>query len=305
MKDRINVAELLRNCPKGMELDCIMLEGSVVFEDISEDDEYPIGINLKNGDYTNLTKYGQYLNLEEAKCVIFPKGKTTWEGFVPPYKFKEGDILTTRINSIFIFSHLELDKNCDRSMCKAYVGIRDTMPISLFRAEESDVFGPYESMCKLATEKEKEKLFQAIKDNGYRWNPETKTLEELPKFKTGDRIKLKGGDEFGIITEVADCFYTIKNKNHTHCWPIKKQDDWELVPDKFDITTLKPFDKVLVRNDNKHVWEIQFFERLNNILKDSFVCMGRERYHQCIPYEGNEHLHNTAKDCDEYFKTWG
>ena len=212
--EKINVAELLKDCPKGMELDCILLEGSVVFEDISEDDEYPIGIRLKNEDYTNLTKYGQYLNLEEAKCVIFPKGKTTWEGFVPSYKFKGGDILTTSIGSIFIFSHVELEGISDRNICKAYVGIRNTMPNSLFLEEESS-FGPYENMCKLATEKEKEKLFQAIKENGYKWNAETKTLEELiePMFKVGDRIKLKGGDEFGIITEVADCFYTIKNKN--------------------------------------------------------------------------------------------
>ena len=32
---------------------------------------------------------------------------------------------------------------------------------------------------KPATEEEKQKLFKAIKDNGYKWNPETKTLEKL------------------------------------------------------------------------------------------------------------------------------
>ena len=33
-------------------------------------------------------------------------------------------------------------------------------------------------------EKEKQKLFQTIKDNGYKWNAKTKTLEKLikPKF---------------------------------------------------------------------------------------------------------------------------
>jgi hypothetical protein len=73
--------------------------------------------------------------------------------------------------------------------------------------------------------------YEGFKNNGYRWNPQTKLLEKLPEpiFKIGQTIKLKGGDEFGIITEVTDCFYTIKNKNHTHCWSIEKQDDWELV----------------------------------------------------------------------------
>ena len=37
----------------------------------------------------------------KSKCVIFPKGKTTWEGFVPPCKFKDGDILTTNLGSVF------------------------------------------------------------------------------------------------------------------------------------------------------------------------------------------------------------
>jgi hypothetical protein len=33
MKDKINVAELLKDCPKGMVLDCTMLD-NVVFEKI-------------------------------------------------------------------------------------------------------------------------------------------------------------------------------------------------------------------------------------------------------------------------------
>ena len=37
---------------------------------------------------------------------------------------------------------------------------------------------------RFATEEEKQKLFKAIKDNGYEWNAETKTLKKLvkPKF---------------------------------------------------------------------------------------------------------------------------
>lgn len=219
--EKINVAELLKDCPKGMELDCIMFEGSVVFEDISEDDEYPIGISTKSGEYTNLTKYGQYLNLEEAKCVIFPKGKTSWEGFKRP--FKDGDILTTNIGSIFIFSHLESDWNDDRKICKAHVGIQDTMPISFFRTEQLDIFGPYESMCKLATKEEKTKLFQAIKDNGYKWNEKTKTLEKLvkPEFKDGDIAVTNKGD-----------IHLLRTKDSSYC---AYRERWKGLP-KFDKT---------------------------------------------------------------------
>ena len=157
---------------------------------------------------------------------------------------------------------------------------------------------------RFATEEEKQILFDAIKSNGYHWNEKTKTLEKLiePKFKAGDKIQWKEDiREKRIIDNVFNDFYTVQGFGVIL---FTAQDEWELVPNKFDINTLKPFDKVLVRADNKHVWSIQFFERMNNILKDSFVCMGGVRYYQCIPYKGNEHLLNTTNDCDDFYKTW-
>lgn len=302
--EKINVAELLKDCPEGMELDCTMYD-DVFFYEITDDPVFPIRIKRIDGSPFTLTKYGEYANCPSAKCVIFPKGKTTWEGFHRP--FEDGDILVYKHKSDNVKYTFIYKRRIDMHYLLQYCGWFSEKPYlsEQFNAKERKPLYENDDI-KFATEEEKQKLFKAIKDNGYKWNAETKTLEKLiePGFKVGNRIKLKGGDEFGIITEVADCFYTIKCKNNTHCWPIKKQDDWELVPDKFDINTLKPFDKVLVRMDDKHVWSIQFFERLNTILKDSFVCMGGGRYHQCIPYEGNEHLLNKVVDCDEFFKTW-
>ena len=45
MKNKINIAELLKDCPKGMELDCVMFE-NVTFEGIKHD-EYPVRDNRK------------------------------------------------------------------------------------------------------------------------------------------------------------------------------------------------------------------------------------------------------------------
>ena len=207
----------------------------------------------------------------------------------------------------------------------------------------------------LATNKQRNLLFQKMKEAGYKWNPQTKTLVKIiePIFKVGDKIiRIKTGDiyeiikiipnyyiakylgseimisfndhdEYGLINEPkfkvgdeikplgSDRHYNIKNiKNDRYILNdnvfLKFIDEhhFELVPKKFDISNLKPFDKVLVRTDNKHVWSTQFFERINNRLKDSFVCMGGWRYRQCIPYEGNEHLLNTVNDCDEIYKNW-
>ena len=89
--EKINIAEILKGCPKGMELDCVIFDDVTLYRiDTSPENEYPIRIETKSGNFLDLTKYGTYSNIEEAKCVIFPKGKTTWEGFQRP--FKDGDI---------------------------------------------------------------------------------------------------------------------------------------------------------------------------------------------------------------------
>ena len=90
-EEKINIAELLKNCPRGMELDCAIYD-NVTLVQIQEGYDYPIIIETPNGQML-LSKYGCFSKNELAKCVIFPKGKTTWEGFVPPCKFKTGDVL--------------------------------------------------------------------------------------------------------------------------------------------------------------------------------------------------------------------
>ena len=80
MRNKINVAELLKDCPFGMKLECTMFE-DVFFDKITDDQVFPIWIKRIDGSDIALTKYGAYSDSPTAKCVIFPEGKTTWEGF--------------------------------------------------------------------------------------------------------------------------------------------------------------------------------------------------------------------------------
>ena len=288
MENKINIAELLKNCPSGMELDCLMYE-DVYFDYV--DELNIIHCYIKHETHKASITFNQHGTPNsdiKSKCVIYPKSTNTWEGFQKP--FKDGDILISD-KSPFIY------KNCDTT---GLVSSYCAMDVKGNFWKASDRWTRLDKVT-FATEEDKQKLFKTIKDNGYRWNKETKTLEKLPKFKVGDKIKLKGGDEFGFITEVTDCFYTIKNKNRTHCWPIKNQDNWELVSNKFDISNLKPFYKVLVRDFDNETWEINFFSRLLD--GKHFKCLDLS-YIQCIPYEGNEHLLNTSNEPDDIFKTW-
>lgn len=83
----------------------------------------------------------------------------------------------------------------------------------------------------------------------------------------------------------------------------KNQDDWELVPNKFNVNTLKPFDKVLVRDCNTDKWNIDFFAYYGARGNEDYQCMTFVK-NQCIPYEGNEHLLGTTDNCDKFYKTW-
>lgn len=158
------------------------------------------------------------------------------------------------------------------------------------------------STYRFATEEEKQKLLQAIKNNGYKWNPETKTLEKLiePKFKVGDRIRHKVNKESPFtITEITDNCY---KGGYRYCILIEQQDNFELAPNKFDIATLRTFDKVLVRDCDTDKWNIDFFAYYRED-KGDYQCMTFTK-NQCIPYESNSYLMGTTDSCREYFKTW-
>jgi hypothetical protein len=74
--------------------------------------------------------------------------------------------------------------------------------------------------------------------------------------------------------------------------------------EKFDINTLKPFDRVLVRDDSTMKWAIDLWMAYApNHEHWKCLCLGNN-YTQCIPYEGNEHRMLTADMPDEYYITW-
>ena len=57
---------------------------------------------------------------------------------------------------------------------------------------------------------------------------------------------------------------------------------------------LKPFDKVLVRDKEEDLWDINFFSHYKENEKYfPYACINT-RYRFCIPYEGNEHLLGTT-----------
>jgi hypothetical protein len=295
--EKINVAELLKDCPKGMELYSPIF-GKVYLDKIRPHLAIVVITDKEQGDFREEFLYDGRYGMN-GECMLFPsKGKTTWEGFQRP--FKEGDIIRVHdeySDASFIYLAIlkQIEGELIYSHCSySYEGSEFSTDDFLF-----DIYS-----IRFATEEEKQKLFQVIKDNGYKWNSETKTLEKLiePKFKVGDRIRRKNSNEEYIITSINDYIYYYRLNEHcTGSLGIQLQDDFELVPNKFDITTLVPFkSEVLVRNDESQYWIPAFWGCKH---ADGYTTtFGWCKY--CIPYSGNEHLLGTTDDCDEFYKTW-
>jgi hypothetical protein len=389
---KINITELLKDCPPGMKL------YSPIFGDVYLDKIRPhLGIvvttDKEQGDFKEEFLYDGRYGMN-GECMLFPsKDKTTWEGFEPPCEFKDGDIIFTcalfsgicsdyLITGLY-YTWISIFHKMHKDQVITYVDIENSgryFPFWMRKGElcrKDDI-----TYQRLATEEEKERLFKYIKDNGYKWNAETKTLEKLvelkfkvgdvvqdkdgykaeiteinigdecyeyiskllnwkggipfkdqdkwelvpdeiePKFKVGDRIKHKQCFISGIITNIDDDCYKIKyDSGAVSLANIKYQDDWksgcgvtfdlrfseqdkkqELVPDKFDISTLVPFEsRVLVRHTKDEIWKPAIFGCYNGY---RYYVLGNVHWVYCIPYEGNEHLCGKTDDCDEYYKTW-
>lgn len=303
--EKINLVELLKDCPKGMELDCTVFKG-LEFDHIDENSErYPIICRVKTefGSYNihTFTEYGCYSMAVYSKCVIFPKGKTTWEGFQRP--FKDGDIVFYN-DTIAIFKEWG-DETLFRTYVTTYLYCDSFIDIKV------PLFGKsVRKEIRFATEEEKQRLFQAIKDNGYKWNPETKTLEKLiePKFKVGDRIKSVISSRYYTVVDIKNNIYFIKSAPEKYPYQVSFEFEinYELVPNKFDINTLVPFEsKVLVRNANNKVWRPTIFGCYMKDKYEPFYVLGGTGWKQCIPYnDDTKHLLGKTNDCSEFYKNW-
>ena len=225
MKEQLDLVKILKDCPKGMPLDCEIFNGTVTFSRIVNDEQYPIEIKI-NDDYKEyLTKYGIYVDRSFCKCVIFPKGKNTWEGFQRP--FVDGDIVFYN-DTIAIFKEWG-DETLFRTYVVKGLNCEDLIGIN------TPLFGKsVRNEIRFATEEEKQILFKALEENRYKWNSKTKSLEKLiaPKFKVGDKIRHKTAniDYVLEISRVYDDSYGIVGCG----WMVSMeyQNEYELVPNK-------------------------------------------------------------------------
>lgn len=120
-----------------------------------------------------------------------------------------------------------------------------------------------------------------------------------------DPIDMGNMDEVHINTDGTYCCF-----GECIIFPSKEQRDWSkfTVPwykkDKSDPKTLKPFDRVLVRNFKAYKWKCEHFSYFNE--GNDYPCMcSSNSYAFCVPYnDETKHLVGTSNEAPEYYRWW-
>ena len=285
----MNIAEILKNTPKGTKL------YSPIFGEVELSEVDSIFIYIKHDDFiARFHSDGKYT--KNGECMLFPSRKNRdWNNFyICP--FKKGDFIVKECldgnKFIAIFSHLG-------GPCEYTTNYLCLLRLDGKFKSKSDFGIGNAKEARLATDSEKKKLLDAMARNGYCWDEYSMTLKELTlKFKVGDTIHKEGCSKY-IIKSIAQDRYICKDGYFLR---FIDQNDWNIV--KFDINSLKPFDRVLVRDSDKGLWHINFYSHYRKGAYYKYECSSAF-YGQCIPYnDETKHLVGTDKECPEYYKTW-
>jgi hypothetical protein len=324
MEENINIAEILKNKPKGTKLYADAF-GELSIEDIYAEDKDELGITLSSKDGDELLFYndGKY-NIYGEPILVPSKEMRDWEKFA----WKRGDVLVNSRGLKILFDRWANDNYTSfyaKTINLVEDGFLDT------------------NLHTLVSEKEAKSFIKCIEEKlGGKLNRETLEIEKTqPEFKDGDIVFMKGikdgyfancifilrseykdGDEraFYYAFYNADDKFTTAEYGYTRVhyslrpatgsekqqlfdalakkgktWNAEKKQIVDLKP-KFD--ELKPFDNVLVRHQKTEEWRANIFSHTDKTDEYlDYVCVNG-RWEFCIPYEGNESLLGTTKDVE-------
>lgn len=228
MENKINIAEILKDCPKGTKL-YSPLFGEVTLEEVETECTALIKIKYNANNCSKFFKTGLYYNYEGAECLLFPSRKMRdWTKF-----FKRGDVVIKKGGGMAaVFDGWAND---------TYTEFNTT--INLY----GDGNTGEEKVCDTL-------LFRKA------------TEEECKQFvKIAERI-LNGK----------------YNPDTLQVEPVKPT------------CPFKPFDKVLVRDNDEGEWYANYFSHDKENNDCPYVCIDNS-YIYCIPYDGNEHLLGTSE----------
>ena len=322
MEQKLNIAEILKNKPRGTKL-YSMIHGKCSFEAVT-DEIFKINFctskfGLTQSGECTLIKFGNMY--DGGECIIFPsKEMRDWKKF----SWKKGDVLkNTAYEERVIFDGF---LNDDYTYFKGKHPLDCSNKLNITYHEECNCFtGNY----RLESEDAAQTYIKTIEEKlGGKLNLETLEVEKAkPKFKDGDIVCISGMGylAYGIVKSID--YFSKKLEYHVlNDMSTLKFEDWLSFEDKqiqpitetqqiilFDALArenkawdsekkqigdikkehqFKPFEKVLVRDSYDDVWRASFFSHIKE--NDGRYVTTCITWKLCIPYEGNEHLLGTT-----------
>ena len=140
----------------------------------------------------------------------------------------------------------------------------------------------------------------------------------LESISTSDKYPI-GIQAYNNFSNIPVCIYYTKDGRYSCAYdgectlfPSRTQRDWAKFErfwdkpkvEKFDVNTLQPFDKVLVRNHPNDPWRATIFGYIIEYPDKTIDCAGFW-WKCCIPYnDETKHLVGTNNDCPKYYKWW-
>ena len=327
MKEKINIAEILKDKPQGTKLYSSAC-GKCKLEEV-DDKSFKISFynskfGFMNGGEGYLDKNGKLY--DDGECVVFPsKEMRDWSKFA----WKKGDVLMADLDNICIFDKWNNDEYTEFDAAFVTPDYR------------SDVLKTKYWHKVIGVNVIRRYISKIERNNGGKLNLTTLEIEKAqPEFKDGDILCViessnnyhyiliyEGQDDEHIyryvtmlennslIIEKGSYFTKPKDYSMRYATEEEKQqlfgalakEDKAWDAEKKQIVDLKPkvefkpFDKVLCRNSKDDTWEADFFARLTRKEIDytqsgKYLCVG-DLWMYCIPYnEETAHLLGTTDE---------
>ena len=328
MEQKLNIAEILKNKPRGTKL-YSMIHGKCSFEAVT-DEIFKINFctskfGLTQSGECTLIKFGNMY--DGGECIIFPsKEMRDWGKF----SWKKGDVLISSDGSIEVIFDKWYDDTYTSFYCKHYLNSEDKNKIVYYE----------EFLCTTARYSLEDKdtvhtYIKTIEERlGGKLNCETLEIEKAqPKFKDGDILSC---DEDSYTRHTTLILHKDENITESivslvrhkklirinvpidnfllsRLYPAREDEKKELFDalakegkawdsEKKQIVDIKkehqfkPFEKVLVRDSYDDMWRASFFSHIKE--DDGRYVTTCLTWRFCVPYEGNEHLLGTTNNVE-------
>lgn len=319
MEEKINVAEILKDKPKGTKLYSDICYGECVLNEVSENAIYVDMYNKERFWYFSV--YGTIYAFPNGGVLLYPsKEMRDWSKFA----WKKGDVLSCGVDNLCIF-----EKFANEEYTEFYAKfVTPNYSGNTFKTEK---------WSKETNEAVIKQYISNIEEfKGGKLNLTTLEIEKQPEFKDGDIVFMKGiksklfancifilkgeykdGDErafYYAFYNADDKFtkaeygntkvhYSLRSATDSEKQQLfdalaKKGKTWDA--EKKAIVYLKPkcefkpFDKVLSRRCSEDYWVLNFYSHKTDYYH---VCIDGSSNLDCIPYnEETAHLLGTTDE---------